>query len=264
MAVRMHGWQWLLPVVAGAAAVWVVHGQGDTVEPATPPAGDVVTFVAEDATGHGHSGIIQGDVRMGEKGHDGSAYSFAERGSWVMVPSSSELNPGRRNFLVTVWLRVESNPAGDSTYDVVRKGIAYTVPGEYKLELLGTGQVRCSAKDDANQLAVVTSRVALDGDASWHRLGCARSGDRWTVVVDDTVRSTRVDLGSISNSVALSIGSKYGLEDRPLGLVDDVKLFVGDEEVPTDTPAESVAALAKLPPEAWWPLDEGATTGVAD
>lgn len=260
---RTNGWQWLLPLAAGAVAVWVVVAREDPTEVTKPPVEDVATFVAADATGNGHSGIIQGRVKLGAPGHDGSAYSFAERGSWVMVPSSPELNPGRSNFLVSVWIQVESNPEGDSTYDVVRKGIAYTVPGEYKLELLGTGQVRCSAKDDAAKLAVVTSERPLAGDGSWHRIGCARTGDQWSVLVDDSVTTTDVDLGSISNSVALSIGSKYGLEERPLGLVDDVKLFIDNAETLARNPVKAIQELEELPPVAWWPLDEAATTGAA-
>jgi hypothetical protein len=261
--VRSNGWLWLLPLAAGAVAVWVVVARDDPAEVTKPAVEDVATFVAADASGNNHSGIIQGRVRMGEPGHDGSAYSFAERGSWVMVPSSPGLNPDRSNFLVSVWLQVESNPDGDSTYDLVRKGIAYTVPGEYKVELLGTGQVRCSAKDDAAHLAVVTSERPLAGDGSWHRIGCARTGAHWSVVVDESVTTTEVDLGSISNSVALSIGSKYGLEDRPLGLVDDVKLFVDDEETLTRDPVKAIQELEDLPPVAWWKLDEAATTGAA-
>lgn len=253
-------WTWLLPIVAGAVALWVVVARPDPapVRSATDGAVDVdaTTFVAVDATGNGHDGIIQGPVELGMPGHDGTAYSFAERGSWVMVPSSPELNAGRGNFLVTTWVQVETNPDEGETYDIVRKGIAYTVPGEYKVELLGSGRVRCTAKDSEERFATVVSRQVLDGDGTWHRIGCARTGRHWSVLVDETVRTAEVDLGAVSNTVALAIGSKYGLEDRPLGAVDDVKLFIDRSGGDTDDPVGAIRDLEEMPPIAWWPLDE--------
>ena len=250
---------WLLPIVAGAVALWVVQAMPQP-QKTHDSAERVRTFVAADATGNGHSGIIQGAVAMGQPGHDGQAFSFAEQGSWVMVPSSPLLNAGTSDFLVSVWIKVESNPDAGETYDIVRKGIAYTVPGEYKLELLGSGRVRCSAQDAQSRLARVTSAQRLPGDGSWHRIGCARTGRHWSALVDDEVTPVTVDLGAVSNAVALSIGSKYGLEDRPLGLIDDVKLIIDREESTTVDPVAAVRDLESTPPVAWWRLDETATT----
>ena len=254
-------WTWLLPIVAGAVALGVVLTRH---EPAPAPRSEVeglTTFVAADATGHGHAGIIQGPVQRGQPGHDGSAFSFAERGAWIMVPSSPQLNAGTSNFLVTVWVQVESSVDAGETYDIVRKGIAYTVPGEFKLELLGSGQVRCTAKDNANRSAQVTSELTLSPGGGWHKIGCARTGRHWSVLVDDLISSVAVDLGGVSNSVALSIGSKYGLEDRPLGLIDDVKLMINRDASPKGRPVAAIRELEQLAPVAWWRLDEAATTG---
>ncbi len=250
---------WLLPIVAGAVAVWAALSwpEPGRVDEAR---GRVATFVAQDATGNGHDGIIQGPVRMGRAGHEGRAFSFAEHGSWVMVPSSPELNAGTRDFLVSVWVKVRSDLDAGETYDVVRKGIAYTVPGEYKLELLWGGRVRCSAKDARTRLATVTSLEALPEDGGWHRIGCARTGRHWSVLVDETVTSRAVDLGAVTNTVALSIGSKYGLEDRPLGLVDDVELIIAGAGDPSIDPVAAIRALEEVPPVAWWRLDETATS----
>ena len=130
-------WTWLLPIVAGAVALGVVLTRQ---EPAPAPSSEVeelATFVAADATGNGHAGIIQGQVQMGQPGHTGSAFSFAERGSWIMVPSSPQLNAGTSNFLVSVWIQLESTPDAGETYDIVRKGIAYTVPGRVQARAAG-------------------------------------------------------------------------------------------------------------------------------
>ena len=252
-------WTWLLPIVAGAVALWVVMSRPDPAPVRSASDVEVATFVATDATGNGHDGIIQGPVEVGLPGHDGSAYSFAQRGSWVMVPSSPELNAGTGNFLVSTWIQVESAPDEGETYDIVRKGIAYTVPGEYKLELLGSGRVRCTAKDSENRLATVVSRQVLGGDGTWHRIGCARTGRHWSVLVDEAIRTTDVDLGAVSNTVSLAIGSKYGLEDRPLGLVDDVRLVIDRSGAETNDPVAAIRELEERPPAAWWRLDEAAS-----
>jgi hypothetical protein len=261
--VRPVTWAWLLPIVAGVAA-WVFLTRDDPAPRSASGTDHVATFVAVDATGNRHDGIIQGPVQMGADGHEGKAFSFSQRGSWIMVPSSRQLNAEKDNFLVSVWIQVESNPDADETYDIVRKGVAYTVPGEFKLELLGDGTVRCSAKDDRSQVARVDSRRPLAGDGTWHQIGCARTGDQWSVIVDDAVKSTTVNLGAITNSVALSIGSKYGLEDRPIGLVDDVRLFIDRAGTTTTKDAKkAIRKLEDLDPVAWWPLDEEPVTGVA-
>ena len=256
---RLGRLTWLLPILAGAVALWVVlewpqSGRTDAARER------LTTFVAADATGNGHDGVIQGPVRMGRQGHEGSAFSFAEDGSWVMVPSSPELNAGSRDFLVSAWIKVRSELDAGETYDVVRKGIAYTVPGEYNLELLAGGRVRCSAKDAKTRLGMVTTRDRLLPDGQWHRIGCARTGRHWSVLLDDSITSAVVDLGAVSNTVALSIGSKYGLEDRPVGLLDDVKLVIGGASDPAIDPATAIRDLEAVPPVAWWRLDETAST----
>jgi concanavalin A-like lectin/glucanase superfamily protein len=251
---------WLLPVVAAGVALWVVLSWRSEPEQAVQSQGRMETVVAADASGNGHDGIIQGPAMLGRPGHDGTAFSFAEKGSWVMVPSSPGLNAGTSDFLVSVWLRVQANPPDvGETYDIVRKGIAYTVPGEYRLELLGNGAVSCRARDAAGTLAEVTSKQRLV--ESWHRIGCARTGRQWSVLVDDVTETETVDLGAVSNTVALSIGSKYGQEDRPLGLVDDVKLIIDREGSLTGDPDAAIRELEEMPPAAWWRLDETATTG---
>ena len=218
--------------------------------------------MAADATGNGHDGIIQGPVQMGRPVTTGrrSRSRSGGRGSWCRRPR--ELNAGTSDFLVSVWVKLESNPDAGETYDIVRKGIAYTVPGEFKLELLGSGRVRCSAKDATSRVAKVTSREPLPKDGELapdrvcpHRPPLERPGRRrrsgrppWTWVPSAT-------------RVALSIGSKYGLEDRPLGLIDDVKLVIDRSPNTTEDPVAAIRALEEVPPVAWWRLDEAATTG---
>ena len=104
---------WLVPIVAGAVALWWVLTWPETAK-VEESKGRLTTFVAADASGNAHDGVIQGPVSMGMPGHEdgSSAFSFAEPGSWVMVPSSSQLNAGSSDFLVSVWIKVEANTPG--------------------------------------------------------------------------------------------------------------------------------------------------------
>lgn len=254
----------LLPLVAGV--VWLLAEDVPPPEAAAPRDRRVPTMVAVDSSGNGHDGIIQGPVALGLPGHDGSAYSFGRRGSWVQVAPSPELNPDDRDFLVTAWVSLAESPGPSETYDVIRKGVAYTRPGEFNLEVLPQGAVRCSAKDSGSQLADVTNAQVPVTDGAWHRIGCARTGMWWSVLVDDTVNSSRAGLDQVGNSVPLSIGSKYGLEDRPDGRVDDVRIIIAPDPVVSVSGEQDVAAaieaLEQQPPTAWWRLDE-ATSSVA-
>lgn len=249
-------------------AVALIRGPDDGA-PSPPDAvetttGHMQTYVATDSSGNDHDGIIQGNVTIGLPGHDGSSYSFVRRGSWIQVPSSPELNPGADDFLASVWVSLEELPGPGETYDVFRKGVAFTIPGEFKLEVMTEGRIRCSAKDASGRLASVTSVETVRAGGGWQQIGCARTGPWWSALVGDVARSHFVELGSVENTVALSIGSKYGLEDRPRGQVDDVKLIIDRE--PDTAPGTvnqdltpEIRALSQLPPAGWWRLDEAAT-----
>lgn len=243
----------LLPVTVAVLA-WALVGALPRPAEVVAQTRQVPTLEAADSSGNGHDGMIQGRVRLGLPGHDGSAYSFAARGSWIRVPSTPALNPGPDAFLLSAWVNLTEAPGGTETFDVIRKGVGFTRSGEFKLEVMGTGQIRCSAKDASRNLVKVFSENAVV-DGTWHWVGCARAGRAWLALVDDDVTSELDELGAVRNTVALSIGSKYGMEDRPAGRIDDVELRIDRN---ADTSAEDVRidALKKLPPVASWRLDE--------
>jgi hypothetical protein len=253
----------LLPIVAAGGA-WLLVNEAPAPAAPDSPSARVPPFVAVDSSSNGNDGIIQGDALEGLPGKDGTSYSFVQPGSWIQVPSAPEINPGIRDFAVSVWVQLAEFPGPGETYDVVRKGVAYTAPGEFKLEVLSSGRVRCTAKDSAHRVATVTSFAPIPEDGAWHRIGCARTGDAWSVVIDDAIRSQVVDLGAVANTVSLSIGGKYGLEDRIPSRVDDVKLFIGGPSAPTSDAAppapEAIRSLERGSPAGWWRLDEAATS----
>lgn len=183
--------------------------------------------VAGDVSDNGNDGRIRGDVDLGLPGYLGTAYSFAADGSWIEVPTTDSLNPGAEDFSVLAWVKVDDAPGKGETYDIVRKGLAGTKGGEFKLEIVKNGLVRCTAKDSVRHRGAITGPRGDIADGRWHLVGCAREGSAWRVMVDGRTRSRDAGLGSISNTKSLSIGSKYGQQDAMPGLIDEVQLTIG-------------------------------------
>ncbi|HET7356786.1 MAG TPA: LamG-like jellyroll fold domain-containing protein [Nocardioidaceae bacterium] len=197
----------------------------DSGRPARP------VLVAHDSSGLHHSGVIQGAPVIGLPGHRGTSYSFDKRGSWVEVPSTGAINPGRRPFSVSAWVRFSATPEGSQTFDIVRKGLSFTRTGEFKLEIIRDGLVRCTTKDVEGRRARISGPGHPVTDGHWHRIGCSRAATSWTVHVDRWSETEADRLGDISNTMPLSLGSKYGLEDMPEGRLDDVRLRIGGRTV---------------------------------
>jgi hypothetical protein len=233
MKQRIGAYRLVRPAVAVACAAGLAAAATAPADAATPPGAmwhlDETSPGAEalDSSGNANHGTLRGDVVTGLAGHLGTAYSFETPGAWVEVPTHATLNPGTRNFAFSAWVNFSVAPGTGVTYDIVRKGLSATAGGEYKLEIINGGRVKCEAKDSARRRVVITGpRVSL-ADSQWHQIGCARVGSSWRVIIDGKVKSKSVTLGSVSNSKSLSIGSKYGQEDGTPGLVDQVQLTIG-------------------------------------
>lgn len=223
--------QYIVPVAALAALALMTASAQPAVAVAQPGAtwllDETAGTVVVDSSGNGNHGALRGGVTVGHTGHQGTAYSFQADGSWIEVPSSATLNPGVSNFTFSAWMNLTIAPGKGVTYDIIRKGLAATPGGEYKLEIITGGRARCTAKDSARSTAGITGPKVNLADGRWHQVGCARVGSSWQVIIDGKVRSRTVTLGSVSNTKSLSIGSKYGKEDGTPGLVDEVHFAVG-------------------------------------
>lgn len=250
----------LVLLVGGAVIAWAATGTttgGARVAGVAPSANLVVL----DSSGSGHHGIRQGDPDVGLPGRHGRAYGFGRVGSWVQVQPAPGLNPEDRQFYLSAWINFPRDPSRFETYDIIRKGLSYTPGGEFKLEILSRGRVKCSAKDAAgHEERVILGDVDVT-DGRWHRVGCARTAGKWLGMADGVVVAKGTALGSIANDASLAIGSKYGNEDIPPGLVDDVRFTITQR--PTGTrnngPARLGRRLAWLesqPHTGWWRLDE--------
>jgi hypothetical protein len=213
-------------------------------------------LVAVDSSGNGHDGVNQGSPTVGLDGHRGTAYSFDAAGSWIQVPSTPELNPQDADFMFSAWVNFGDAPVPGETYDVIRKGLAFTRTGEFKVEMIPGGYVKCSAKDVDGVEASISYRESNLADGRWHRIGCARTGASWSVLVDGTIGTKKVGLGSIGNSLPLSIGSKYGHEDLPDGRIDEVVLHIASDSGRRVRPSQRIKQLQAVAPVGLWHLDE--------
>lgn len=193
--------------------------------------------VASDSSGNGNDGSVRGGVVMGVPGHTGTAFDFHASGSWVEVPSSDSLNPGTADFTVSAWVSSDTTPGSGQSYDVVRKGLGGTDGGEFALQIVNHGLARCVAKDSSGDQGSVRGPAVNVTDGQWHSLACTRSGSTLAVTVDGTTVSTEAGLGSIGNSKALAIGSRYGNGHSVLGSVDDVQLSFEGSAPPPPPPA---------------------------
>lgn len=182
---------------------------------------------AKDSLGNA-DGKVHGPVVSGLPGFEGGAFSFPAAAAWVEVPDQPALNPGTSDFSYSAYVKLSTVPTSSgATYDVVRKGLAGTKTGEFKIEVINGGRIRCIAKDSARTRLALVGPQGSVGDGRWHHIGCSRSGTTWRAFVDSAATTKQAALKSISNSMALSIGSKYGQQDNVPGLVDDVELTIG-------------------------------------
>jgi hypothetical protein len=173
-------------------------------------------------------GRVHGPVVSGLPGFQGGAFSFPTAAAWVEVTDRPALNPGTSDFSYSAYVRLTTVPTrSGETYDVVRKGLAATKSGEFKIEVIKGGRIRCIAKDSARTRLALVGPTGTVGDGRWHHIGCSRTGNTWRTTLDSASTTKQAPLKSISNTMSLSIGGKYGQQDNVPGLVDDVELTIG-------------------------------------
>jgi hypothetical protein len=162
-----------------------------------------------DSSGNGNNGVTS-HVRM--TGANGYVFDPSSR-SKVVVASSPSLNPGTSTFSYTVTMQSSHVPAAGTDYDVLRKGIASTTGGEYKLEIVranSQGRAFCLVKD-ARGVGVSVRGTTNVTDGRAHTITCTKTATGLTLKVDAlTPRTAKVSsgLGSISNTKALVVGAK--------------------------------------------------------
>ena len=170
--------------------------------------------IAADSSGYGHHGSSF-DV-----GLDGQAYSFNGASSRVIVEDTSAtaagtLDPGASNFSFGVRLSMPNPPGVGDTDDVLRKGLASTKGGNYKLEVKRTKKGatvgRCVVKDSARVRAAIQSQPKLDlAGTGFNTVTCTKTTTGVSIQVNSAVPRTRTvtRLGSVSNTANLALAAK--------------------------------------------------------
>lgn len=172
---------------------------------------EVGSSTAGDSSGNGNVGTNYNVVG------DGSGYTFNGRDSRVVVPNATSLNPGLADFSWGVTLSMTSPPDAGDSYDVLRKGLATTKGGNYKLEVKnssGRAIARCSSKSiraDGTKVAAAIQGSSNLADGKQHIVRCVKTSSSITLYVDALAPRTKTfasALGSVSNTSHLALGAK--------------------------------------------------------
>jgi hypothetical protein len=181
-----------------------------------------------DSSGNNNNGTTTNIT--GVPGLVGNGYHF-NGNSLATVPSSDSLNPGSANITFTVPVKFTQPPStavGD--YDLIRKGLASTPGGDYKMEILPRNnhtkaKAFCFFKDSAKTVGKLVNGPNL-ADGRWHTLSCTKTPTSVQLTVDGTTYTQAALLGSISNSAPLTIGAKTGGGDWYSGDMDEVSVDI--------------------------------------
>jgi hypothetical protein len=214
--------------------------------------------VMTDSSGNGNDGTQLKNITSAP-GFAGNGYHFVQ-GSLVTVPDSDTLDPGTADISITVHVRFDQVPppktVGD--YDLIRKGLAGTAGGEWKVEIFPPSGSKtlapafCLFKDAAKKVASIRGSKNL-ADGRWHTITCSKTSSAVKLVVDGGATETKTlatALGSISNNQPVGLGQKpeSGGGDQFIGDMDEVSVAIGsggsDSGGGTDTTRPTVTATS--------------------
>ncbi len=182
--------------------------------------------IMRDGSGHGHDGTLK-NIQLGVPGVGGSkGYGFNGKSSVIVVPDSADLDAGTRDMVVTV--HVAFTKAPDDDYDLIRKGLASTSGGDWKIEIVnvsGKSLARCYLKGSAGSWQRTTGPDLADG--KYHTITCEKHATTVALSVDGQVWKKTKSLGTMGNAAPLSIGAKATGGDWFLGSMDEVSVVNG-------------------------------------
>ena len=172
-----------------------------------------------DSSGHGLRGSIGDEVDTGVRTSGATGYRFSRLDPdtppphprhVVTVPDRADLDPGSRDYAVTVRLR--------TTYqfgNIIQKGQATAAGGNFKLQI-PHGIVQCLFRGSIGSRLVSAPRPINDG--RWHTVRCERTGSGLTLSIDGSAVARRSGwTGRIANSWPLSIGGKTSCDQVEVG-----------------------------------------------
>ena len=172
-----------------------------------------------DSSGHGLHGVIGGEVATGVSTAGSTGYRFGRLAPdtppvhprhLVIVTDSGLLDPGTRDYAVTVRLRTQYQFG-----NIIQKGQATVAGGNFKFQI-PSGIVQCLFRGSPGTVIVQSSSRQNDG--RWHTVRCERTTPGLILTVDGTVESRKSGrTGDINNSWPLSIGGKTNCDQVEVG-----------------------------------------------
>ena len=172
-----------------------------------------------DSSGNGHDGRIGREIWTGVRVNGAIGYHFdrlppdtppTHPQHLAMVEDSRDLDPGDRDFAITVRLRTTGKFG-----NIVQKGQAASSGGNFKMQI-PSGVAQCHFRGSRTTVQVASTRRLNDG--SWHVVRCVRTGRGLEMAVDGrTVARKSGWTGDIANSWPLTIGGKTGCDQDKVG-----------------------------------------------
>jgi hypothetical protein len=173
------------------------------------------TGPAKDTLNGNDGTVIGGVVRLGTQ------YDFDGSSGYISVPNSPSLNPGSAPITLTAQFTLDGNPTpSGADYDIIRKGLAGTKGGDYKMEILSTGQALC--RFHGTSAAVLRGGTNLG--TGTHLIKCVKTSSSVSLIVDGVTKVTKaVTVGSISNTSSVILAAKPG-DDFTNGKIDFITI----------------------------------------
>lgn len=178
---------------------------------------DPSASTASDSSGFGNTGLGIGTTPA----PTGGGFTFDGISARVIVADSPTLDPGAEDTSWGVTLEMTRPPAADETYDVLRKGLATTKGGDYKLEVKnvkGKAIARCTArvfragaKPLNGAIQSQASAAANLATGGRHTVTCTKTPNGLTIKVDELATRAKAityGVGTISNANDLALGAK--------------------------------------------------------
>ncbi|MFI1988503.1 laminin G domain-containing protein [Actinoplanes sp. NPDC020271] len=172
-----------------------------------------------DSSGNRLDGQIGGEVGTGTAVRGATGYRFdrlepdtppAHPGHLVVVPDDPAMNPGARDFAVTLRLRTTGHFG-----NIIQKGQSATEGGNFKLQI-PNGKVQCSFRGDRGVLEADAPYAINDG--AWHVVTCVRVSTGVALAIDgQRVAGRQGWTGAIRNNWPLTIGGKLDCDQRTVG-----------------------------------------------
>ncbi len=182
-----------------------------------------------DASGYGNHSSDVVDVTMGLSGVAGSAYGFNGSTSYVRVPESDALDPFGQDIKLGAWVML-STPILDDSYDIIRKGLASTPGGDYKMEIKNVGstdsvgKLLCLFKGSQGSAQKIARPNVANG--AWHRVECTKTNKSVVARVDGRAFAKTATVGSIASASDVLLGSKVPGDDVLHGLMDEASIDI--------------------------------------